>query len=333
MIDPNTFLHKRIDNNTVHLIKILGSGSHGVVYLGRHKGKYYAVKCVADNGMSDNEIHMHSILSGHKNILSLEKVIKEKKHFFIIMQYATHGDLFDYMRKKSYYDTRSLYLQILDAVHHCHYNFIAHRDLKPENILMMSNQQVKLADFGLSTIDPTSTQYYHGTSSYFSPEHSTTKTNTAISKILQGYDTFANDIWSLGVILVVLVFGRHPWLRANLKDPAFANYVRQPDTFFQQTFPSISKKFNALLQRIFCLDPEKRITLTELRAKVSKCHFVSHITALPLPPLPIESIGERTLLEYTEFFTDDDDDSEESDDDEVSTPANASPVLNIKQIV
>jgi serine/threonine protein kinase len=153
----------------MHLIGVLGCGSHGVVYLGRQNGKYYAVKCVADSEMTDNEIHLHSVLTGHKNILSLEKVIKEQGHFFVIMQYARHGDLFDFMKKKSYYDTRNLYLQILDAVDHCHYNFIAHRDLKPENILITSNNQVKLADFGLSTIDPISTEYYHGTSSYFSP--------------------------------------------------------------------------------------------------------------------------------------------------------------------
>jgi serine/threonine protein kinase len=137
------------------------------------------------------------------------------------------------------------------------------------------------------------------------------------------------------VILVVLVFRRRPWLRADLKDPAFASYISQPGTFFQKAFPNISRKFNKLLQRIFCLDPERRITLTELRIKVSECHFVSHITSLPLPPAPLEMIGQRTLLEYTESYTDSDGDYEESDDEEslISTPANASPVLNRKQIV
>lgn len=179
MLDPQQFLYTYIDNHSIQLVSVIGSGSYGVVYLGKYiyTNRYYAVKCVVDNHISENEINMHSLLSGHSNILSLEKVVKEHNYVFIIMEYATHGDLFSsitqpHLSKDIIGKTkviRHLFLQILDAVQHCHHNLIAHRDLKPENILLLSNHRVKLADFGLTTSQLVSSEFNCGSSFYFSP--------------------------------------------------------------------------------------------------------------------------------------------------------------------
>lgn len=85
------------------------------------------------------------------------------------------------------------------------------------------------------------------------------------------YDTRTNDVWSLGVILINLVSGRNPWKQANLNDSAFAAYVKQPRRFFRTILPSISKSLDRILIRIFCLDPTKRITLSELRNMILGC--------------------------------------------------------------
>lgn len=179
MLHPQEFLHTFIDNQSIELISIIGSGSYGVVYLGRYvyTHRYYAVKCVRDNHITRNEVNLHSILSGHPNILSLEKVFKERNHIFIVMEYATHGDLFSSITQPQLSQEiigktkviRHLFLQILDAVQHCHHNLIAHRDLKPENILLLSNHRVKLADFGLATTQIISKEFNCGSSFYFSP--------------------------------------------------------------------------------------------------------------------------------------------------------------------
>jgi serine/threonine protein kinase len=179
MVDPQEFLYTFIDNQSIELVSVIGSGSYGVVYLGRYvyTNRYYAVKCVADNHITRNEVQMHSILSGHANILSLEKVLKERHHIFIVMEYATHGDLFSSITQPLLSQEiigktkviRHLFLQILDAVQHCHHNLIAHRDLKPENILLLSNHRVKLADFGLATTQIVSKEFNCGSSFYFSP--------------------------------------------------------------------------------------------------------------------------------------------------------------------
>ncbi|KAI8351480.1 kinase-like domain-containing protein [Choanephora cucurbitarum] len=179
MLHPRDFLYTFIDNQSIELVSVIGSGSYGIVFLGRYiyTHRHYAVKCLKDNQITQNEIEIHSILSGHSNILSIEKIIKERQHVFIIMEYATQGDLFasitqPYLAQQIIGNTkviRHLFLQILDAVHHCHQNMIAHRDLKPENILLLSNNRVKLADFGLSTHQLVSKQFNCGSSFYFSP--------------------------------------------------------------------------------------------------------------------------------------------------------------------
>lgn len=177
--NPKELLDTYIDNQSIHLVSVIGSGSYGVVYLGKYvyTNRYYAVKCVYDTHITENEINMHSMLSGHENILSLEKVVRERNLVFIIMEYATHGDLFSLITQPNLsHDIigktkviRRLFLQIIDAVQHCHHNLIAHRDLKPENILLLSNQRVKLADFGLSTNQLVSSELNCGSSFYFSP--------------------------------------------------------------------------------------------------------------------------------------------------------------------
>ena len=83
--------------------------------------------------------------------------------------------------------------QLISAIHYAHSNGVAHRDLKPENILIDSNEQIKVADFGLSNIitDGSPLLTSCGSPNYASPE------------IVNGeaYDGLAADIWSCGVIL------------------------------------------------------------------------------------------------------------------------------------
>ncbi|CEP11001.1 hypothetical protein [Parasitella parasitica] len=355
MIDPNQFLHSFIDNQSIELVSVIGSGSYGVVYLGRYvyTNRYYAVKCLLDNHITRNEIQMHSTLSGHPNVLSLEKVIKEGNHVFIVMEYATHGDLFSSITQTKISQSiigktkviRHLFLQIIDAVQHCHHNMVAHRDLKPENILLLSNHRVKLADFGLTTNQAISKEFNCGSSFYFSPEcQGVTVSGHTTMKQVQYYDTFANDIWSLGIILINLVSGRNPWKQANMQDPAFAAYIKHPRRFFRTILPGISKSLDRILIRIFCLDPAKRVTLLELRNMILACRLFtvaapnSRQEIEPATPVQCSKSLESTMLAYIGEYTDDEefntlrrqceltssssDDSLSTCDEDPSTPCN-----------
>ena len=135
---------------------------------------------------------------------------------------------------------------------------------------------------------------------------------------LYSYDAIANDVWSLGVVLINLVSGRNPWKQANLQDPAFASYVNEPRKFFRTILPDISKSLESILRRIFCLDPVKRISLTELRTMILGCRsftnvvpkITTHFTKLHSSPqqssmLECSKSFESTVMTYIGNYIDD----------------------------
>ncbi|KAI8379712.1 kinase-like domain-containing protein [Radiomyces spectabilis] len=293
-VDPTSLLGKRIDHKTIGLVSILGIGAYGVVYLGRHiyTGRPYAVKLLASNKTTQQEIELHSRLSSHINVLSFDKVVRDGSMTFLVLEYAPEGDLFAAIVHPTHglagnnRAIRHIFLQIIDAVQHCHQHGIAHRDLKPENILMFPNWQVKLADFGLATSQLVSAEFGCGSSFYFSPECQGGMIRG--HQRIRGYSTQQNDIWSLGVILINFTTGRNPWRRANMQDTTFAAYVRNPHCFFKKILPCISDELDSILSRIFCLDPALRISLPELRLRILHCRSFTReeqqlLTELPRP--------------------------------------------------
>lgn len=83
------------------------------------------------------------------------------------------------------------------------------------------------------------------------------------------YASAANDVWSLGVILVNLTCGRNPWKRASIEDSTFRAY--QKDPYFLKTILPLSTEMNCILSRIFESNPAKRLTIPELRDLIIEC--------------------------------------------------------------
>lgn len=169
-----------------------------------------------------------------------------------------------YRSERSHMDMliKKVFCQILDAVDFCHSYGIYHRDLKPENILcLQGGAKVVLADFGLATGEKNSPDFGCGSTFYMGPE-----CQGGISTRLTEYSTAANDIWSLGVILVNLMCGRNPWKQACTADETFREYLRRPN-FLMDILP-ISVEANDILKRIFTVRPEWRIGASELRERV-----------------------------------------------------------------
>ncbi|KAI8074877.1 kinase-like domain-containing protein [Gongronella butleri] len=294
-IDPPSILGTCIDNGRIKLMSILGVGAYGIVYLAQHTRKphkKYAAKLLSNTKVSRSEVDIHAQLADHDNILSFEKVVKHDGYTFMVLEYAPGGDLFAGITHPVHGlvgnddAIRYIFLQILDAVEYCHQHGVAHRDLKPENILMFPNWRVKLADFGLATTQSVSTEFGFGSTFYFSPECQSGMVRN--NQRIKGYSTQKNDIWSLGVILVNFTTGRNPWKQANMDDATFAAFVQNPKHFFRRILPKISEELDAILCRIFCLDPALRISLPELRLKIQKCQSFTRNAAAPapLPPPP-----------------------------------------------
>ena len=87
------------------------------------------------------------------NIVRLLEVFENSKKFFIVMEYASEGDLLTYMKENgrlSEEKGKVIFKQVVEGVGHCHDNKILHRDIKLDNILLDQNLGVKICDFGVS---------------------------------------------------------------------------------------------------------------------------------------------------------------------------------------
>lgn len=235
------------------------------------------------------EMQLHYEVSAHPNIVSLLRILDLQDCTLVVMDYCPEGDLFQNITEQGRYvgndeEAKAIFLQILDAVAHCHGLGVYHRDLKPENILVSDEgRQVKLADFGLATRDERSSDFGCGSTFYMSPGRlysscpavPCAETNQTVCVECQNqasgssYACAPNDIWSLGVILVNLTCGRNPWKAATTKDSTFRAYME--DRQFLKSILPLSDQLNEILGMIFELDPTKRISLEELRQRIIEC--------------------------------------------------------------
>ncbi|KAK4655343.1 Serine/threonine protein kinase [Podospora pseudocomata] len=318
---------------SLQLTGIAGTGAYGVVYsaVDIHTNVRYAVKCLskfnADGTPLDRrqvafqtrEIKLHYTASAHPNVVSMLKIIDFPDCTYVILEYCPEGDLFYNITECGRYVgkdelAKRVFLQILDAVEHCHNLGIYHRDLKPENILVSDQgETVKLADFGLAIASERSDDYGCGSTFYMSPEcldHSSRR---------PFYYCAPNDVWSLGVVLVNLTCGRNPWKQASYEDSTYRAYARSQD--FLKTILPVSDELNDILGRIFTRNPDQRITLSELRARILACsRFTEQPTAQVLSTPPA-SPGHTTVYVADGSAIEDDDD--EFDYDEPLSPASS----------
>ena len=100
------------------------------------------------------------------------------------------------------------------------------------------------------------------------------------------YASAPNDIWSLGVILVNLTCGRNPWKKASPDDSTFRAFLKDP-SFLSSILP-ISPELNMILRRVFECDPQKRVSLAELRELILACPRFTLSSYHELPPSPAQ---------------------------------------------
>ncbi len=106
-----------------------------------------------------------------------------------------------------------------------------------------------------------------------------------------------NDIWSLGVVLVNLTCGRNPWKQASNEDSTYRAYTRSQG--FLKTILPLSDELNDILGRIFTPNPDHRITLTELKARIYACsHFTEQPAGSTQPSSPVPISPESTNNTY-----------------------------------
>lgn len=280
--------------NRLELTSILGVGAYGVVYtaVDIHTNIPYAVKALTKTGLDprqrkfqQREIRLHHLASQHPNVVSLVRILDSPDCTFVVIEFCPEGDLFSNITERGHFVgndplAKHAFLQILDAVQYCHSIGIYHRDLKPENILVTDHgSTVKLADFGLATTDCITSDFGCGSTFYMSPECQQTAPRPYAC-----YASAPNDIWSLGVILVNLTCGRNPWKKASPEDSTFRAFLKDPK-FLRSILP-LSDELDSILRRIFECDPQKRISIEELRELIIACPRLTTTSYNTLPPTP-----------------------------------------------
>uniref|UniRef100_A0A9J7XF23 non-specific serine/threonine protein kinase n=1 Tax=Cyprinus carpio carpio TaxID=630221 RepID=A0A9J7XF23_CYPCA len=246
------------------LLKTIGKGNFAKVKLARHvlTSKEVAVKIIDKTQLNSSSLQkvsllLHVLICDHLSLsppVKLFEVIDTEKTLYLIMEYASGGEVFDYlvahgrMKEK---EARAKFRQIVSAVQYCHQKCIVHRDLKAENLLLDADMNIKIADFGFSNEFTMGNKLdtFCGSPPYAAPE------------LFQGkkYDGPEVDVWSLGVILYTLVSGSLPFDGQNLKE------LRERVLRGKYRIPFyMSTDCENLLKKFLILNPTKRGSLEQI---------------------------------------------------------------------
>ncbi|XP_045773985.1 serine/threonine-protein kinase SIK2 [Maniola jurtina] len=243
--------------------RTIGKGNFAVVKLARHRitKTEVAIKIIDKSQLDASnlqkvyrEVDIMKRLD-HPHIIKLYQVMETKNMIYIVSEYASKGEIFDYIARygrMAEQAARRKFWQILSAVEYCHERRIVHRDLKAENLLLDANMNIKIADFGFSNYYATGELLatWCGSPPYAAPE------------VFEGkrYTGPEIDIWSLGVVLYVLVCGALPFdgsTLQSLRDRVLSGRFRIP--YF------MSEDCESLIRKMLVLEPMKRYTIDQIK--------------------------------------------------------------------
>ncbi|KAL6944952.1 hypothetical protein ACO0QE_002394 [Hanseniaspora vineae] len=261
-----------------HIIKLIGEGSFGKVYLAYHKLTH--VKVVLKTGSKTDPNVVREVMF-HKNfhyehITKLFEIVVTENTVWMVLEYCPGNELYEHlihMGRMPLGETTRLFAQICSAVYYSHSMRCVHRDLKLENILLDCNGNAKLTDFGFARDCSTKTllETICGTTAYMAPELIENKPH---------YDGYKIDVWALGIMLYTMLAGFMPfdevddmktrWLIVHT-DPKFD--ITALDKNINNTKPSNDSAVHSeifppeckdLLTKLLNKDPYKRPKLKEI---------------------------------------------------------------------
>jgi len=210
----------------------------------------------------------------------------KKEHALFVLELADCGSLMDYVLNTGCFEEPFacvIFRQLLQGLYHCHSLGVYHRDLKPENVLLDRHLHFRIADFGFAipAAREDLLQTILGTEMYMAPE----------VRARKQYRGAPADVWSLGAILFFTLTRTMPfpqqmayWYWGCIKSGRY-------DVFWsahERVIPELSPAVKDLLNRIFVMDPEQRITLEQLSA-----HPWVTLTPTPTQEVLVEVMHQR----------------------------------------
>jgi len=280
--------------NKYELLDELGSGGFGFVLLAKDRAtdKKVAVKFIFKNKIpksgwvkdeKEGYIPMECFIMkrvNHKNIVKFIDCFSDKNLFYIVMElhgntwatdenslninggqveYQNSMDLFECIESRAMrfteFQAKYIFKQIFDAVDYLYRNGIVHRDLKDENILIDKHFNIKLTDFGAASY----IKDYNENNAYFVNKFLGTLAY-APPEVLKGeqFGTIAQEVFSLGTILYLLIFGEIPF--KSPEETLFSNniYLNAPKNV------SCSQQVLNLIEWMLQKRPEDRPSLNSI---------------------------------------------------------------------
>ncbi|KAK7913673.1 hypothetical protein WMY93_013884 [Mugilogobius chulae] len=245
---------EKADPSQFQLLKVLGQGSYGKVFLvrkirGADRGQLYAMKVlkkatlkVRDRVRSKMERDILAEVN-HPFIVKLHYAFQTEGKLYLILDFLRGGDLFTRLSKEVMFteeDVKFYLAELALALDHLHSLGIIYRDLKPENILLDEEGHIKITDFGLSkeAIDNDKRAYsFCGTIEYMAPEVVNRRGHTQSA-----------DWWSFGVLMFEMLTGSLPFQGKDRKE-TMALILKAKLGMPQFLSPEVQSLLRALFKR------------------------------------------------------------------------------------
>lgn len=241
------------------IIRTIGAGTFGRVFLVKYHSKYYALKRINKSFLLKN--HQLDHLYQEKKALSdlffckyfvrLITTFSSKSAYFFLMEYVPGGELFYWLRKYNKFilkDAKFFSAEIILALEYLFNKKLIYRDLKPENILLTADGHIKLIDLGFAKPNDNLTFTICGTPEYMAPE-----------KLMgKGYN-MASDIWTYGILLYEMLKGVTPFYNKKINNNS--DFINIYDRIINDpvNYHNIDLIAKDLLEKLLEKDPQKRI--------------------------------------------------------------------------
>ncbi|RKP06191.1 kinase-like domain-containing protein, partial [Thamnocephalis sphaerospora] len=161
-----------------------------------------------------SEIKIHQSMV-HKYIVRFLSCFEDTANVYMVLELCEQKSLMDMLKRRRRLtepETRFFFRQIIEATRYMHSQHVIHRDLKLGNVFLTSDMNVKIGDFGLAAMlqdDDERKKTICGTPNYIAPE--------ILFDVDNGH-SYEVDVWSLGVILYTMLFGRPPFQTKDVKE-------------------------------------------------------------------------------------------------------------------
>ena len=245
-----------ISLDNLKMIKFLGKGKFGNVYLVHNNKNVYAIKAVSRIAVNKQKMLANYFVNerrimltiDHPFIVKMVKTLKNEYFCFFLIEYINGTTLEEHLKKNrqvhnihNIEETKFYIASLLITIDYLHNKMIAHRDIKPNNIMIDGNGYLKLIDFGTAKVCKDYTSTVIGTPHYIAPE------------ILKGKGySMSCDYWSIGVTLFEIFYGKFPFGN-DAKDiiEIYKETVNQPLIFpiNSSSFKDVNELISNLLKK------------------------------------------------------------------------------------